>query len=596
MIPLLLCFLPGAALLSPADDSAPGWLSGAVLVSLVVNSCAFLVAGAAGVFAPGPLTAWVALWTVVLALRWGPLLARGELHFARVPALPEALVGGAVLLVAAWWAWRFPPALWDSLYYHLPIARILASPRLLHTYSVDLGREGMLLRGATGANLVERFLAAFFVAGAPTWRLVPPILGAAWVVATMELGRRVGLGRPGRVACALLLLSAPGVLMQISDYHVDFVLGALATEAIRRLLRAWDTGSRRDLLVAAVLLGGGALTKVTGAVLVAVPLLGGLLRSRRPPVRDLVWPSAAAALLALPYWIHRAGLPPFPGLAGHMSVAAFVRGIHGQGIRALLTTRTPEALGAHLVLLFAVLLLGRLLLVRWHEIRRVDLLAALVLGWTLVCLAAIAKADRPDFFGYWSRYLLPAVGLAAVWVVWTARRLAFGAHPRGVALAGAAIVATAGTAWAVEAPFGRLAALAFDRYPPLSWALHTTRDERWRLVWGESAEAWAWAAKLARQRGVATLSSDTRILRLMDGGIVYDAWSIPPGTDSPGAVRAWLRAHDVGILVESTRPDLDFAASDRERHTALAAFVHAPDAPVVARRTFGEDVVWVLAP
>ncbi len=139
-----------------------------------------------------------------------------------------------------------------------------------------------------------------------TGRVLSVLAGVGLVVATILLGRRVG----GRL-CAL----AAGALVAISPLAVDssqlavtdMAMAAVATLGLWRLVLAVEGGRRRDLVVAAALLGLATSLKYSAGVWVVVALAAGwaagggrrIARLRRMGLAGAV--ASGAFVLGTPY-------------------------------------------------------------------------------------------------------------------------------------------------------------------------------------------------------------------------------------------------------------------------------------------------------
>lgn len=143
----------------------------------------------------------------------------------------------------------------------------------------------------------------------PALRLVPVLAGAATVVLTALIARRLGGGRAAQGLAALTALMSP-VFLGTDRYYsmnaLDLLFWALASLVV---LRALATGKRRDWAVLGVVLGLGLLNKVSMAWF-GGGLFVGLLATpqRRALLRAGPWLAAAiAALIFAPHVIWQMG-------------------------------------------------------------------------------------------------------------------------------------------------------------------------------------------------------------------------------------------------------------------------------------------------
>ncbi len=275
----------------------------------ILSLCAFALA-AAGLFRPLPLLlvgATLALVSVVARDREPPPVGR--------PSRAEAGVIAAILMaiVASLPFLAAPEVAYDAVYYHLPVARDIASAGAL-VFEPDFVFTAFPL----GAELLYAIGAVFgALEGARSIHFATGVLA---LLASYALGRRLHSKRAGFVA-ALAWCVTPLIVGEMLIAYVDLFPALFAALASLCALRWLDGHRTRDAALAGVFLGAGFAVKLTMAV-AAIPLLVALAlvgaRSRRDALH-LGVTAAAATLVAAPHYLRAAivtGNPVFPYFNG----------------------------------------------------------------------------------------------------------------------------------------------------------------------------------------------------------------------------------------------------------------------------------------
>ncbi len=247
----------------------------------------------------------------------------------RLDALPRAtpLVVLLVLLVVAGQALQVglaaqvPPASFDDLGYHGPLAVLLWGDGSLETF-LDRILATPVLSHPGGAELWQGLL--LLVGGEPLavgGQLPFAWLGAAGVAL---FARRLGLGRGAAVVGALLFLSAPMVMEQIGHIRNDVVGAALTAMTAALLAARWDDRMPARLALAGLGLGLMAVTKLAlmPAIAAGAILMAWLLVREWRSGRDMrpLWGAVGvgallAGLAVAPWWLRNVmhdGNPLFP--------------------------------------------------------------------------------------------------------------------------------------------------------------------------------------------------------------------------------------------------------------------------------------------
>lgn len=282
--------------------------------------------------ASGPLIAAGSLGlATALLLRRQPGQQAPRARWCRPAAweLVALVTGGGVLLLSVVVHAIHPPAGFDALSYHLPMARSLydggsvtAPTHFLHQQWLAHQPVGNFPLAYPGAfEVVEGALLHAF-GDSTAWllqALAAVVIAGGVGVAAVRLG-----GRPWFPAAAAL--AAPLVVFQSGEAYDDLIGVACLVAALLVLTR--DDAGRSDVVLAAVLAGGAAATKtVMLPVSVAVLALCLLRRRDRPVTWPLlvlvfvvpaaVWWARDIALFHNPFFPVRLSLGPLhlPGLS-----------------------------------------------------------------------------------------------------------------------------------------------------------------------------------------------------------------------------------------------------------------------------------------
>jgi len=150
-------------------------------------------------------------------------------------------------------------------------------------------------------------------------RLLPALAGAATVLLTGALARRLGGGRFAQGLAAICVLVAPVFLAFSSYLSMNPVEPMIWTGCCLLLVRMIDTGDTRLWLPFGLLAGVGVLNKHTMLVFALAVVVGLLLSKERRLLRSrwLLAGGALALLVVLPHavWEVRHGFPHFEVLA-----------------------------------------------------------------------------------------------------------------------------------------------------------------------------------------------------------------------------------------------------------------------------------------
>ncbi len=159
---------------------------------------------------------------------------------------------------------------WDSQSYRLPRVGYWLQE---HRLSFHFANDPRLVYMPCDSELLMAWLASFFPSGYPLVNLPQFFGGCLMLLATVELGRMAGLGRPGRLLAALLVVGMPNVYLQMSTSQSDLITGGLLNAGlvfVWRTLRNWRW---RDALLAGIAVGLAIGTK--GSVFYWGPGLAG---------------------------------------------------------------------------------------------------------------------------------------------------------------------------------------------------------------------------------------------------------------------------------------------------------------------------------
>lgn len=245
-------------------------------------------------------TALAAAWLATCVGAW--VAVRGAIQF---PAREQWRSGRIELILAcgfamllgmcAFVAFMGTERIVDVLVYHLPRIRYwlqqggveyFATAKLMQLFMPPwteyAGLHWMALTGAERGTGLVQVLA----------------MGGSAMAASL-LARRLGLGMRLQWLAAALALSIPQGALQAFDLKNDYVCAFWVISAVYLLLRATDSGARRDILWAGAAMGLALLTKAT-ALLFLAPF--GLWFAARRKVVDIAWVLLPAMLLNGAMW------------------------------------------------------------------------------------------------------------------------------------------------------------------------------------------------------------------------------------------------------------------------------------------------------
>jgi hypothetical protein len=278
-------------------ETEAGELTAAFSAGVVAASLFVLLLGEAGLLGRISLGAAGAVLVAVRRRRIHPLsrLVRASCRVPRgdAPGWLEAawLAFAALVLLAVWAAVLGPDVLWDSLAYHLPESRDVASSAAVLPLA-DLAPHSVLWRNH------ETYLAlGFFSGGERVVQFLQLGVGLCVFGAALALARRLNAG--GASPLIVIALAAfPTAMLQLRGAYVDWPAALLVTAAASQIAspRA-RAGSPR---LAGFLFGGAVATKIFA--LCAVPALLILAWRARPGARRLATASLCALIPLLP-WI-----------------------------------------------------------------------------------------------------------------------------------------------------------------------------------------------------------------------------------------------------------------------------------------------------
>ena len=309
------------------------------------------------------------------ATRWWPAALGAIVALYLVTRLPDLMRLPVFLDEAMHLDWAFRTAATGQLVGHTDGGRYLP----IWAYALLAGHAPDPLRAARLLSVASGLAAA---------------LGLAW------LGRLVGPPRAGLLA-AFLYVASPFTLLYDRMALVDSLLGALLVYVLAFGLLWIRTGSRLYAIALGLALGAAGLTKLSGLLLLAVPLAL-VLASRAdhgPRLRaQLVWVYGTVLVLLVPLFLDHAGTGRFFSenlwiLRSGADGSSFIARNAGLAVAWLLAYLTP--VGAALVALAAAFAL--------RDRDRADmLLLCVAAGW---CLWFVLAGGR-----YWfPRYMLPAI-------------------------------------------------------------------------------------------------------------------------------------------------------------------------------------------
>ena len=247
---------------------------------------------------------------------------------------------------------------WDSQTYRLPRVGLWLQE---HRVSWDFANDSRLVFMPCNAEILMTWCAAFFPAAYPLANLPQFFGGCLTLLATIELGRMAGLGRPARMLAALVVLAMPNAFLQMATSQSDLLTSGLLNAGLVFVWRSLRAPRPRDAVSAGLALGLALGTK--GSVFYWGPGLAiwVLLLAFRHRSN---WRPALAAIAALTIVVggwkyldnwHRFGNPFAPpdeidrvnqhGNRGRIAAAWYVAKVHfGQLFRENSSPRIATAL------------------------------------------------------------------------------------------------------------------------------------------------------------------------------------------------------------------------------------------------------------
>lgn len=191
--------------------------------------------------------------------------------------------------------WVLPPSAWDEIWYHLTPMAVWYQQGAIRQLP-----EAVVWQGYDPASVNPDQLALTF-SHAYTWSNVYPLnaeLSALWTMvlthsdliseaaqlpyvllgalATIGLGRLIGLGRQGALTAALLFLLTPTVLIHLRTAYVDAAFGSMVAVTLYLLLSWQRQRSRSYALLFGLAVGLMAGIKSTGLAFAAILLVAAL--------------------------------------------------------------------------------------------------------------------------------------------------------------------------------------------------------------------------------------------------------------------------------------------------------------------------------
>ncbi|MDX1268871.1 MAG: hypothetical protein R3311_16000, partial [Oceanisphaera sp.] len=404
--------------------------------------------------------------------------------------------------------------------------------------------------------------------------VVPPVLGFGLLAGVFALARAAGSGIMGRAAAGLLLLSAPAVLIQSSEYYVDVALAAYVIMALVMLYRVLMPDRKSSgvpaVVAGGVLLGCAVLIKKLGLVVLGFPVLLAVIAAplRREQYVRLAAVFSIATALALPYLVRIPALPPFPAAETAIDWQQYLQAFMREGFGNLFVHSVN--INSAVVLLLIILLVARACRPDGFGGSRYTLfLLAAVLLWFLAVSGGIYMMNRLDYFNRWGRYCLPAYSICCVLVVCYAAglreaplRWRSGGLPQRVGLLACAVAAV----YAVTlTPWEQLNRIALNRFGYLSTRPLTAPEIKQKYAYREAYGAWQHINRIAAaDAGGRVLAEDARFYYLEP--LTYDFSAVPPHTHTVAAMHDWLREHNVRWIIACDRVR-DFDRSDLHRNT-----------------------------
>jgi len=410
-----------------AEDVAERDLIGYGLGIGTLGSASLLM-GLCGAFGPaafltlGSLAAIAGVSDMLRRVRAEPLFRQDQ----EVRALWQGFLAGIIAFVL-WHAFitgLAPVNDWDALAYHLALpkiylrsGRILGLPWLLHSHWPHLMEVLYAVPLSLGMDNAAALLHAAAI--------------AAMVLATLRAGRR-WLGAPAGWMAAAILAAQPSLWMYAGAAHSDGVFAMFHFLACVALWSWAESGSRRILIVAALLSGLAAATKLLGILPLSVLCAWVWVRSRREKGAAPALLFAACGLaVVLPWYIKTwaaDGNPIWPFLShwlgGRWGAASF----ESRLVRATLLD-WPPPLGLIFQYGPQYLLVPAAIGAAWAWLRRLDWPPFLKFLLTPAACFFLVIARQTECW----RYMLPMLPALALTAGWGMARLGQGRVGRIVA-------------------------------------------------------------------------------------------------------------------------------------------------------------------
>ena len=386
---------------------------------------AIFIAGLIGLLYPPVVVLLLVAFFVAGVKEVGGLCQRGSQAIRS--SLSGRLARGVPLLAAASLAIGglalfgmnalYPPSLWDALSYHLPPAKIFATEHVI--------RSTPFLRVCTFPQLSEMWFAgALSVADDITAQLFEFLAALVSGLAVYAWGRRSFSARTGWWA-ASAWLGSPLVILLAGSAYIDVGLTMFVTLAIYATSKCYSSGELHWGGLAGAFVGFAAASKYSGLFFGAIlATLLVLFSWRHKAWRPLAAFVVCGAIAAGPWYLRNyvvAGNPLFPLLSTVFGtgcwdaddVSRWMAELRRPGIGRSWTSlaklpwylatnqRLFEAETPANPVIFAGLVLGAALAVRWREAR-------------LVLFVAAASMPYWFFTSQVLRYLLPIFPLLAL--------------------------------------------------------------------------------------------------------------------------------------------------------------------------------------
>jgi hypothetical protein len=489
---VLLAVIAGAVWVTRRSAGLAGptrWLAVAVVATAALLAV-HVIPAVLTVLSPGAVLVGAGAWCLVAWLLRGPAPVPASSPPSRPPALSGAVAAGAVLVFAAGVLGVLSLEVTlaftglDMVNFHLPgIARWLQSGSIwqVNQFGYDTAHgnyphNGDFVLLATMLPWDSDFLV----------RLAMLPFAVLTVLAVLCAGRELGAPATTSLLAGLTVVSLPIVVEGLAEEGLpDPVLYFTFAAGVAFLLRHHRTGARGELVLAGVALGIAFGTKWYGvsavAIVVAVWAAARLLALRRMRLVATQVAGLGALVLAgggiwlVRNWVESAN-PFFPvklELAGATIFDApydrvraeagwTIAGHIGDGAvwRDHLLPIYREFLGLPVAALAVLALVALVAALRSGDRRVATVLAgAALLGVMYIVLPYTAQGteDFPAFAGFNTRYLLPALLVAAPAVAWLAARFPRARVPIEALLA---LAVVDGLLQRVDVPVARSLAIA----------------------------------------------------------------------------------------------------------------------------------------